>query len=67
MGLPNYLHWTAWALKSYVFLLISIVLLVALLKIKFYDEGQLAVLTYADGTLFFVFMLNYAISLVTLR
>lgn len=40
--------------------------MVALLKIKFYENGALAVLTYADGTLFFVFLLFYAFSMVTL-
>jgi ATP-binding cassette subfamily A (ABC1) protein 3 len=40
--------------------------MVTLFKIKFYDSGNLAVLTYADGTLFFFFLLVYAFSMVTL-
>ncbi len=43
MGLPNWLHWLAWFTKSYLFILISLIVMVALLKIKFYDQGQLAV------------------------
>jgi hypothetical protein len=34
MGLPNWLHWTAWFVKSLAFILITIILITALLKVK---------------------------------
>lgn len=33
MGLPNWLHWTAWFVKSLAFILITIILITALLKV----------------------------------
>lgn len=35
MGLPNWLHWSAWFIKSLAFILITIVLIVILLKVAF--------------------------------
>jgi ATP-binding cassette subfamily A (ABC1) protein 3 len=67
MGLPNWLHWSAWFFKSYLFILISLIFITAILKIKWYpDNPELAVLTYMDGTVLFVFFLIYAFSMVTL-
>ncbi|OXA38045.1 ATP-binding cassette sub-family A member 3 [Folsomia candida] len=66
MGLPNWLHWLAWFIKSFFFIIISIILMVVLIKIKFYDDGELAVLTKSDGSLLFVFLLIYSFSMVTL-
>ena len=34
MGLPNWLHWSAWFIKSLTFILITIVLIVLLLKVR---------------------------------
>jgi uncharacterized membrane protein YhdT len=34
MGLPNWLHWTAWFVKSLVFILITIMLITFMLKVK---------------------------------
>ena len=57
MGLPNYMHWSAWFLKSFVFLLVSTIFMVIFLKIKWKDG--LAVVTYADGGVLFLFFLSY--------
>jgi len=65
MGLPNWLHWSAWFFKSYLFIMISMALMTAMIKIHWYGNG-LAVLTYADGSLLFVFFMVYAFSMVTL-
>lgn len=34
MGLPNWLHWTGWFVKSMVFMTISISMIVILLKVE---------------------------------
>lgn len=33
MGLPNWLHWTAWFVQSFLLLLISIILMTIFLKV----------------------------------
>lgn len=35
MGLPNWIHWIGWFIKSYVYLIIIITVLVAVLKVTF--------------------------------
>ncbi|XP_067006390.2 phospholipid-transporting ATPase ABCA3 isoform X2 [Anabrus simplex] len=62
MGLPSWLHWLAWFIKTLIFLLISTVLIVILLKVKWYPGTDLAVFTNSDGTLVFVLMLLYMIA-----
>lgn len=34
MGLPSWLHWLAWFIKQFSFLLISVVLIVILFKVS---------------------------------
>lgn len=90
MGLPNYLHWLAWFTKSFLFLLVSAIFMVILMKvrhffklklevaqlkllksftilqIKFYEDGNLGVLTFSDGTILFVFLLLYIFATICL-
>ncbi|XP_017768274.1 PREDICTED: ATP-binding cassette sub-family A member 3 [Nicrophorus vespilloides] len=67
MGLPNWLHWTAWFMKSLSFMLISIVLMVFLLKAKFwYSNDVEAVFPKSDVFLMFIFLLLYCCSIITL-
>jgi ATP-binding cassette subfamily A (ABC1) protein 3 len=65
MGLPNWLHWTAWFLKTFVFLLISIVLIIVLLKVSWYPNTEYSVFTYADPTVMLVFLLLYICATIT--
>ncbi|CAL8072882.1 unnamed protein product [Orchesella dallaii] len=65
MGLPNWLHYSAWFTKSFIFLVISTILMTIFYKVKWYGDG-LAVLTYADGALLFLFLLSYLFSVITL-
>ncbi|ODN05472.1 ATP-binding cassette sub-family A member 3, partial [Orchesella cincta] len=65
MGLPNWLHYSAWFTKSFIFLLISTILMTIFYKVKWYGDG-LAVLTYSDGSLLFIFFLAYLFSVITL-
>jgi ATP-binding cassette subfamily A (ABC1) protein 3 len=65
MGLPNWLHWTAWFLKTFVFLLVSIVLIIVLLKVSWYPHTEYSVFTYADPTVMLVFLLLYICATIT--
>lgn len=65
MGLPNWLHWTAWFIKTFTFLLISIILMVVLLKVSFYPETDFSVFTLSDPIVIFVFLLVYICATIT--
>ncbi|XP_017465331.1 PREDICTED: ATP-binding cassette sub-family A member 3 isoform X3 [Rhagoletis zephyria] len=60
MGLDNWLHWTAWFVKSFIMLGISSALIIILVKIKWFDG--VAVLTYSNWSILLVFMLIYTIA-----
>lgn len=66
MGLPNWLHWLAWFIKSYLLILISIGMMAPLITARIYNGGELAILTKSNVTLILAFLLNYAFSMVTL-
>ncbi|XP_026317820.1 ATP-binding cassette sub-family A member 1-like [Hyposmocoma kahamanoa] len=61
MGLPSWLHWLAWYIKQFTFLLVSIVIMVTLLKIPL-TAGKFSVLTYTPWTVLFFFMVLYILS-----
>ncbi|RZC40676.1 ATP-binding cassette sub-family A member 3-like, partial [Asbolus verrucosus] len=65
MGLPNWLHWTAWFIKTFVFLLVSIILIIILLKISWYPHTNYSVFTYADPTVMLIFLLLYMCATIT--
>ncbi|GLH10706.1 Multidrug resistance protein homolog 49 [Gryllus bimaculatus] len=62
MGLPGALHWLAWFIKTIIFLLVSVVLIVVLLKAKWYPDSDMTVFTHSSGTLIFVFMLMFMVA-----
>jgi len=64
MGLPNWLHWTAWFLNFMTLLVVAIVIMTVLVKVQWYGTG-LSVFTHADGTVIFVFLLLFAASTIT--
>ncbi|XP_017124894.1 phospholipid-transporting ATPase ABCA3 isoform X2 [Drosophila elegans] len=57
MGLSNWLHWTAWFVKSFIMLTISAILIAILVKIN-WSEG-VAVLTYANFSALVFFLIIY--------
>ncbi|CAK1547173.1 unnamed protein product [Leptosia nina] len=62
MGLPSWLHWSAWFIKQFSFLLISVVLMVILFKIPFNatkDGERYSVFTYTPWTVLLFFMLLF--------
>lgn len=65
MGLPNWLHWTAWFAKSFIFLSISSILITVLLKVSWYTNTNYSVFTFADSSVLLVFLLLYVCSTIT--
>ncbi|XP_063533945.1 phospholipid-transporting ATPase ABCA3-like [Cydia strobilella] len=63
MGLPTWLHWTAWFFKQFIFLLIIAILVVILVKINWFtnEEGfsDYAVFTNTPWSVLLFFLLLY--------
>ncbi|XP_049868932.1 phospholipid-transporting ATPase ABCA3-like [Pectinophora gossypiella] len=68
MGLPSWLHWLAWFIKQFSFLLVSVVLMVLLFKIPFNrtESGEgYAVLTFVPWSVLMFFLMLYMIASLT--
>ena len=65
MGLPNWLHWTAWFVKIYFYLFISIVLMVILLTVPWYPRISVSVFTHSNPFVLLIFMMFYMLATVT--
>uniref|UniRef100_A0A182PES6 ABC transporter domain-containing protein n=1 Tax=Anopheles epiroticus TaxID=199890 RepID=A0A182PES6_9DIPT len=59
MGLPNWLHWTAWFVRCLILLLITISLLVFLISANLTSNTDLSVIEYADWSVLWFFFLTY--------
>lgn len=59
MGLPNWLHWTAWFTKTFMFMMISVILIVILTKVPWYPDNDIAVFTFSDPSILLVFFIVY--------
>lgn len=62
MGLPGWLHWVAWFLRSFIILLIAIILITIILKVNF---NKNPVFVKSDGSVLFVFLILFACSTIT--
>ncbi|XP_069761376.1 phospholipid-transporting ATPase ABCA3 isoform X2 [Narcine bancroftii] len=62
MGLNNWLHWSAWFLKFFLFLVLSVFIMTLLLCVKLMRNT--AVLQHSDPTLVFLFLLFFASSTI---
>ncbi|XP_017056192.1 phospholipid-transporting ATPase ABCA3 isoform X3 [Drosophila ficusphila] len=60
MGLSNWLHWTAWFVKSFIMLTISAILIAILVKIRW--QENVAVLTHASFTALVFFLIIYIVA-----
>ncbi|KAF5294595.1 hypothetical protein FQA39_LY13354 [Lamprigera yunnana] len=65
MGLPNWLHWTAWFCKSFVLIFIATILIVTLLKVRWYQDNDFTIFTSSDPTLLLVFLALFSCSTIT--
>ncbi|XP_038064273.1 ATP-binding cassette sub-family A member 3-like [Patiria miniata] len=59
MGLANWIHWSAWFIKYFIYLLITISLMTLMFCIKVGDL-RAAVVTHSDPSVIFVFLMLYA-------
>ncbi|XP_053689710.1 phospholipid-transporting ATPase ABCA3-like [Sabethes cyaneus] len=64
MGLPNWLHWTAWFVRSLILLLITITLVTVLMTVSLTTNTELAVLEYSEWSVLWVFLLAFAIATI---
>lgn len=65
MGLPSYMHWLAWFTKCMIFQLVIISVITGMFKIPFSDRGGLAVLTYSNWIIVWLFLFIYVMAAVT--
>jgi ATP-binding cassette subfamily A (ABC1) protein 3 len=57
MGLSNWLHWSAWFIKCFIFMFIIVAIITILI---FANNGNASMINYSDWFLIFVFILLYA-------
>lgn len=65
MGLPNWIHWTAWFIKSLIFLLISIIFITTLLTVSWYPNTTYSIFTYSNPLILFLFLFFYICATIT--
>lgn len=65
MGLPNWLHWTAWFVKYFILLLISSVLIVFILKIKWSTTKHFNIFTYSNPFVLIFFFMGFICATIT--
>lgn len=61
MGLSNWIHWVSHFVWNFGFFLIPVTLLTVMLCTSF---GNAKVFRFADGSLIFVFLLVYTVSMI---
>ena len=65
MGLPSYMHWLAWFAKCMIFQIIIITVLTGMFKIQFSSRSNLAVFTYSNFIIIWLFLFLYVTAAVT--
>ena len=65
MGLPNWLHWSAWFIKSFVYMAIIMVIMSALLKVWVPPNGR--VINFTQWSVLLAFFLVYSVALISFR
>ncbi|VEN47637.1 unnamed protein product [Callosobruchus maculatus] len=63
MGLPNWLHWTSWFIKYFIYMFIAISLMLVILKIPWFSKYS--VFTYSDTSVLLIFLIFYITSTIT--
>lgn len=62
MGINNWLHWMAWFVKYFLFLLITVSIMTLFLCI---ETGKGPVIGKTDPSIVFVFLMVYAVSAIS--
>lgn len=64
MGLPGWMHWAGWFVRSIVFLSIIITIMVIVLKVHWAPSTKASVLTYSSWTLVWFFLFTFSIAAI---
>ncbi|CAG7716861.1 unnamed protein product [Allacma fusca] len=62
MGLPNWLHWTAWFIKAFVSLGLSCLLILLLVKVKL--TGERSILTETDSWIIMLVLMCHSVTII---
>ncbi|KAK5642701.1 hypothetical protein RI129_008868 [Pyrocoelia pectoralis] len=65
MGLPNWLHWTAWFVKTFLVMLITVILMVILMTAKWYPGRNYTVFSQSNPLVIFLFLLFFICATIT--
>lgn len=61
----SWLHWTAWFVKCFIYMFVTVTLMVVLLKTRWYGEDNPnSVFTYSSATALWFFLLIYSITTI---
>lgn len=61
----SWLHWTAWFVKCFIYMFITVTLMVVLLKTRWYgDDNPNSVFTYSSATALWFFLLIYSVATI---
>uniref|UniRef100_A0A6E8W4G1 ABC transporter domain-containing protein n=1 Tax=Anopheles coluzzii TaxID=1518534 RepID=A0A6E8W4G1_ANOCL len=64
MGLPSWLHWSAWFVKCLLLLIVSISLIVVLLCVNITTNTDLAIFEYAEWTVVWFYLFVFSITTI---
>uniref|UniRef100_A0A182UD52 ABC transporter domain-containing protein n=1 Tax=Anopheles melas TaxID=34690 RepID=A0A182UD52_9DIPT len=64
MGLPSWLHWSAWFVKCLLLLIVSISLIVVLLCVNITTNTDLAIFEYAEWTVIWFYLFVFSITTI---
>lgn len=64
MGLPSWMHWVGWFVRSIVYLSVMITIIVLILKIYWSPSTKASVLTYSSWTLVWFFLFCYSLATI---
>ncbi|XP_058060642.1 phospholipid-transporting ATPase ABCA1-like [Anopheles bellator] len=65
MGLRNWVLWSTWFVKCFVFTQISVCLVVVFLKVPWYSTPHVSVLTHSDWSAVWLIFAVYGIAIIT--
>lgn len=65
MGLPGWMHWAGWFVRSIIYLSIMISIIVIILKVYWVRDSQAAVLTYSSWTVVWIFLFTYSLATIS--
>lgn len=60
MGIPNWLHWTAWFLKEFIFQFILIIFITLMLTVKWYPGAKASMFSSSNSLVIFLMLLPYS-------